>query len=336
VIISRTPYRISFAGGGTDLRSFYSKEEGQVLSTTIDKFLYVVVRRQLGLVEFKYNISYSKVERSRTIEEIEHPIVREALKLFAIDYPIEITTFADIPAFTGLGSSSALAVGLIHALCALKGHHVTKATLAHTAAKIEVDILGRTIGKQDHYATAYGNINIFTFKADEEVLVEPVFYRPEVKDALERRLMLFYTGIKRDAAQMLQAQQPNTTARWDTLRKMKMQVPVLRDILSTGKNLNEFGRVLHEGWLLKRSISPEIESSGVQEFYERALAAGSLGGKLLGAGGGGFLLLFVEPQNQDAVARALKELQQVKLAFDQQGTRITYYDQSPFMGPPSF
>lgn len=329
MIISRTPFRISFAGGGTDLRSFYSREEGQVLSTTIDKYLYVVVRRQMGLVEYKYRVHYSKVESCQTIEEIEHPIVREALRLFEIDFPIEITTVADIPASTGLGSSSAFAVGLIHALCALLGRHVPKSYLAQTAAKIEVDILGRTMGKQDHYASAYGNLNVFTFSPDESVTVEPVFYRPEVRAALEDHLMLFYTGLKRDASEVLQNQNRNTPEKLEVLRQMKKQVPLLREILSTGKNLHEFARIMHEGWLLKRSMAAEIANPRIESWYEKARAAGALGGKLLGAGGGGFLLLFVEPQNQPAVAKTLHDLYQVKYAFDQGGTRITYYDQTP-------
>jgi len=328
MIISRTPFRISFVGGGTDLRKYYSQEDGMVLSTAIDKYMYVVVRRQMGLVEHKYRVNYSTVEICKAIDEIKHPIVREALRLYEVDFPIEVTTFADIPAYTGLGSSSAFAVGLVYALCALQGRHVTKGVLAQTAAKIEVDILGRSMGKQDHYASAYGNFNVFTFQADESVVVEPVFYRPEVKNALEKHLMLFYTGLKRDAGEVLRVQEQNTPAKMEVLSQMKAQVPVLRDILSTGRNLYEFGRVLHEAWLLKRSISPEISGSQIDCWYEKARSAGALGGKLLGAGGGGFLLFFVEPQNQSAVARALGELFQMKFGFDQAGSRITYYDQT--------
>ncbi|MBL8825977.1 MAG: GHMP kinase [Planctomycetaceae bacterium] len=330
MIISRTPFRISFAGGGTDLRSFYSREPGQVISTAIDKFLYVMVRRQSGLVEYKYRVNYSVVEFRHTIDEIEHPIVREVLRMYDIDFPIEISTFADIPANTGLGSSSAFAVGLVHAICALQGIHITKGNLAATAGRVEVDILGRTMGKQDHYASAYGNINVFTFAANEEVTVEPVFYRPEVKVALENHLLLFFTGIRRDAAQVLRTQNEAPPATFETLRTMKAQVPLLRDILSTGRNLHEFGRVLHEGWLLKRTLSPEIAGTKIDSWYDKARAAGAIGGKLLGAGGGGFLLFFVEPQNQSAVRRALAELHEVKIGFDQPGSRITYYDQTPF------
>ncbi len=328
MIISRTPFRISFVGGGTDLRAFYQNEPGQVLSTTIDKYLYVILRRQIGLVEFKYRINYSKTEFAKTIDEIEHPIVREALKLYNIDFPLEIMTCADIPAYTGLGSSSAFAVGLVHALSALAGTHVTKATIATVASKIEVDRLGRVMGKQDHYASSYGSFNVFTFNADESVKVEPVFYRPEVKSALENHLMLFYTALKRDASVVLQAQERSTVAKMDVLRAMKSQVAPMREILSSGRNLHQFGNLLHEAWLLKRSITSEISDSAIDAWYEKARAAGAIGGKLLGAGGGGFLLLFVEPQNQDAVASALHDLYRLPFKFDGAGTRITYYDQT--------
>ena len=221
MIISRTPFRISFAGGGTDLHSFYSKEPGQVLSTSIDKYIYVVVKRQIGIVEYKYRVNWSKVEFCNSIEEIQHPIVREALLMMGIDFPLEITTFADIPAKTGLGSSSAFAVGLIHALHALKGQMVTKYQLAAEAAEIEVARLQRTMGKQDHFASAYGNLNVFTFHADEKVLVEAVFYRPETLLELEKNLIMFYTRLKRNASEVLTSQEKATPGKRDVLRQMK-------------------------------------------------------------------------------------------------------------------
>jgi len=327
MIISRTPFRISFIGGGTDLKSFYSKEDGMVLSTSIDKYVYVVVKCQIGIVEYKYRINWSKVEFKNHIEDIEHPIVREALKMFKIDFPVEITTFADVPASTGLGSSSSFAVGLLHVLFALKGEMVTKSQLASLASKIEVELLGRTMGSQDHYAAAYGDLNVFTFHNDGSVSVEPVFYRPEVKKSLENNLMLFYTGIKRDASEVLKSQDKKTNEKMAVLRKMRDLVEPLRDILSSGINMNEFGRILHQNWMLKKSITSEISSREIDSFYEKALKAGALGGKLLGAGGGGFLLLYVEPQNQHAVASSLSDLFQLPFIFDSAGTRITYYDQ---------
>ena len=327
MIISRTPFRISFVGGGTDLRSFYSEEPGQVLSTSIDKYIYVVVKRQIGIVEYKYRVNWSKVEFCNNIEEIEHPIVREALKLFEIDFPIEITTFSDIPGSTGLGSSSAFTVGLVHALHALKGKHATKHTLATEAGSIEVDILKRTMGKQDHFASAYGDLNVFTFNSDETISAEPVFYTDEVRNTLEQNIMLFYTELKRDASDVLETQDKVTADKRAVLSQMRDLVRPLREVLSGNKDMNTFGEILHEGWLLKKSITNEISNSQIDGYYEKALQAGAIGGKLLGAGGGGFLLLYVEPENQSKVIDALAELFCLDVKLDNAGTRITYYDQ---------
>jgi D-glycero-alpha-D-manno-heptose-7-phosphate kinase len=328
MIISRTPLRISFVGGGTDLRSFYNKESGQVLSTSIDKYIYVVVKRQIGIVEFKYRVNWSKVEFSNRIEDIEHPIVRKALELMEIDFPIEITTFSDIPGSTGLGSSSTFTVGLLHALYALKGQMVTKHTLACQAATIEVDLLKRTMGKQDHFASSYGNLNVFTFQKDEQVTVEPVFYRPEVPRDLGKNLLLFFTGLKRDASEVLESQNRETPNKMDVLRKMKNLVNPLRKVLSSDTNLNQVGEILHENWMLKRSLTSDISSNIIDEYYLKARSAGALGGKLLGAGGGGFLLFYVEHHNHKAVIQSLSSLYHVPVGLDYGGTRITYYDQT--------
>jgi D-glycero-alpha-D-manno-heptose-7-phosphate kinase len=327
MIISRTPFRISFVGGGTDLRSFYSEEQGQVLSTSIDKYIYVVVKRQIGIVEHKYRINWSKVEFCNHLDEIEHPIVREALKLFEIDFPIEITTFSDIPGSTGLGSSSAFAVGLVHALHALKGKHATKHTLASEAGRIEVDILKRIMGKQDHFASAYGDLNIITFECDGSVAIEPVFYTNEVRNTLEQNMMLFYTGLKRDASEVLETQNKATADKRAVLTQMRDLVRPLREVLSGNKEMNAFGEILHQGWLLKKSITNEISNSQIDSYYEKARQAGAVGGKLLGAGGGGFLLLYVEPEHQPNVIKALNNLFCLDVKLDSGGTRITYYDQ---------
>ncbi|MFA5117967.1 MAG: GHMP kinase [Candidatus Omnitrophota bacterium] len=328
MIISRTPFRISFAGGGTDLPEFFAKEDGQVISTGIDKYIYVAVKRQTAISEHKFRINWSKVEFKDKIEDIEHPIVREALKIMDLDIPIEISTFADIPANTGLGSSSSFAVGLLHALFALKGKMVTKGALAAMASHLEIDILKRQIGKQDHYAAAYGSLNVFTFHTDGTVSVEPVFYRPEIKESIETRLMLFYTSLKRDAHDILSIQNTKTEEKRHVLAEMRGLVAPLREILSSGADLREFGRLLHKGWLLKKSITEEISSEEIDGYYNRAISAGALGGKLLGAGGGGFLLFFVEPKKQKAVARALAGLYHLPFKFENAGTRITYYDQN--------
>lgn len=327
MIISRTPFRISFVGGGTDLRSFYAEEPGQVLSTSINKYIYVVVRRQIGIVEYKYRVNWSQVEFRNRIEDIQHPIVREVLQWMKIDFPIEITTFADVPANTGLGSSSAFTVGLMHALHALKGEMVTKYELANNAAEIEVNRLKRTIGKQDHFASAYGNLNVFTFHQDEKVTVEPVFYRKEIWQKLEDNLLLFYTFLKRDASEVLTSQNLSAPQNFEILRQIRNLVPELRDVLVSGINLNRFGEILHKGWKLKRSITDEISNCEIDDYYQRARKAGALGGKLLGAGKGGFLLFYVEPKNHQSVIQALSNLYYLKFGLDDEGTRITYYDQ---------
>jgi D-glycero-alpha-D-manno-heptose-7-phosphate kinase len=326
MIISRTPFRVSFVGGGTDLELFYSKSDGRVLSTGIDKYIYVVVKRQVAIVEHKYRINWSTVEFKNRIDDIEHPIAREALRLMDIDFPVEITTFADIPANTGLGSSSSFAVGLLHALFALKGQMVKKGELAAMAARIEIDILKRKIGKQDHYAAAYGNLNILSFHKDNSVSVDPVFYENEVRNAIEDRLMLFYTAVKRNASEVLDAQQEDMNKKYQVLMKMKDLVPQLSEVISQKKNLDEFGHLLHAGWLLKKSISEGVSSPDIDEYYQKAMDAGALGGKLLGAGGGGFLLFYVNPEKQKTVKKALSGLHQLPFKFENSGTRITYYD----------
>lgn len=328
MIITRTPFRISFAGGGTDLRAFYADEPGRVISTSINKYIYVVVKRQLGIVEHKYRVNWSKVEFANSIDEIEHPIVREALKMFNINFAIEISTYTDVPGQTGLGSSSAFAVGLVHALHALKGEMVTKHRLASEAAHIEVNLLERSIGKQDHYASAYGNINVFTFAANEVVKVDPVLYRPEAKKAVEGNLMLFYLKLKRNASELLSVQQEKTQDKREHLREMQRLVDPLCSIFSEGKNLAKFGEVLHQGWEIKRTLTPMVSSPEIDSYYEKALDAGAIGGKLLGAGGGGFLLFYVEPHKQQLVKDAMRDLYHMPVAFDDSGSRITYYDQS--------
>ena len=327
MIITRTPFRISFAGGGTDLRAFYSKESGKVISSSINNFIYVVVKRQIGIVEHKYRVNWSKVEFCNEIENIEHPIVREALKKFNIDFPLEITTFTEIPGQTGLGSSSAFAVGLVHALHAIKGEMVTKHVLASEAAEIEVDILKRSMGKQDHYASAYGNFNIFTFNSDEVVLTEPVLYKSEIKEDLEKNLMLFYTSIKRDASAILETQEEQTDLKFEILQQLQQLIQPLKEILSGTEDLRKFGEILHKGWMLKKQITDDISSVKIDSYYDKAINAGAVGGKVLGAGGGGFLLFYVEQDKQNSVKEALKDLFYLPVKFDSSGSRITYYDE---------
>jgi D-glycero-alpha-D-manno-heptose-7-phosphate kinase len=327
MIISRTPFRISFVGGGTDLESYYSQNDGKVLSTTIDKYIYVCVKKPVDIVEHKYRIAWSQLEYKDHIDDIEHPIVRETLKFLKIDHPIEIVTFADVPAQTGLGSSSAFAVGLLQALYALRGEVATKYQLASEAAHIEIEKLGRHIGKQDHFAAAYGNLNIFSFHQGGKVSVDPVFYNPETKRHVEARLMLFYTALKRDASKVLKHQRDSTEAKRAVLDAMRDLVEPLRDVLMHAGDPVRFGTILDESWQMKRSLTGSVSSSEIDGYYEAARNAGAVGGKLLGAGGGGFLLLYVEPEHQPAVRKALEPRYQLPFRFDDGGSRITYYDE---------
>ena len=328
MIITRTPFRVSFVGGGTDIRSYYKNDTGQVLSTGIDKYVYVIVKRQSGIVEYQYRINWSQVEFQNELDDIKHPIVREVLKKFEIDYPIEVTTIADIPAGTGLGSSSSFTVGLINAICALEGINKTKYELATLAAEIEVDILGRSMGKQDHFAASYGDLNKISFFKDESVEIEPVLYTPNNRKQLQDNLILFYTFFKRDASQILKSQIKQTENNFDSLKAMKNLVEPLANTLSKDSNIDNFGSILHQNWLLKQSLTDEITNSIISEYYQKGIAAGALGGKLLGAGGGGFLLFYVKPESRKKLIEALPELYPLSFTFDQSGTRITYYDKS--------
>ena len=326
MIISRTPFRISFVGGGTDLRVFYKKEFGQVLSTTINKYIYVAVKRQTEIVDFKYRINWSKVEFRNNIDDIEHPIIREALRMLNIDFPCEVTTFADIPAKSGLGSSSSFTVGLLNALYALKGQMVTKETLAQKSAEIEVDILKRNIGKQDHYAAAYGGLNVVTFNSDQTVNVDPIIKDNNSLKKLSNNLLLFFTRQTRDASDILKSQKEATNDKFETLKKMRDLVPELQKSIMQ-ENFDNFGRLLHENWLLKKSITDNISTDKIDKYYQKALDSGALGGKLLGAGGGGFMCFYADEKNQQKIKDNLSDLYSLDFEFDNVGTRITYYDQ---------
>ena len=326
MIITRTPFRISFVGGGTDLPSFFQREYGQVLSTSINKYIYVVAKKQIGIVEFKYRINWSQVEMCNRIEDIEHPIVKVVLEKHNIDFPIQITTFSDIPANTGLGSSSAFTVGLLHAIYAMKEIYVSQQQLAAEAAEIEIDVLGRVMGKQDHYASAMGGVNTIRFNEDNTVEVEPVAINTGAIQALENNLVLFYTQMKRDASDVLKSQDKSTVDNFDTMRQMRDLVEPLKTVLQQGDDLTQIGHILDKSWKLKRSLTSDISTSDIDLAYERAIAAGAIGGKILGAGGGGFLLFYIPIDKQDAVIAALPDLYHIKIGFDKSGTGIRYVD----------
>jgi D-glycero-alpha-D-manno-heptose-7-phosphate kinase len=328
MIVTRTPFRISFAGGGTDLRVFYSVEQGAVTSTAIDKYMYITVNRRFDRTT---RISYSRTEIVEKVEEIAHPIVREALKLCGIAGQIEITSVADIPAGTGVGSSSSFAVGLLAALHAYLGEPVSPERLAAEACEIEINRLGEPIGKQDQYIAAYGGIKHFRFNPDETVLVEPVVLPEKMKRELSENLLLLYTGKRRNAREVLRAQQERTSDAMENLRRLKDLAFRTAEFLRRADDLTEFGRILHEGWELKKKINPEISDVEIDGFYHRALRAGAVGGKLLGAGGGGFLLLYCEKENRGKVREALRELVEVQFRLEPEGARVVYSD-SGFIG----
>tara|TARA_B100000575_G_scaffold294581_1_gene311755 strand:- start:6791 stop:7783 length:993 start_codon:yes stop_codon:yes gene_type:complete len=330
MIISRTPFRISFVGGGTDIKSFYYTQPGQVLSTSINKFLYVIVKKQIGIVSHKFKINWKNVDLADKIEDIKNPIVREILKYFNIDFPIEITSISDLPSNSGLGSSSSFAVGLIKAISALQNINLSKYETASIAADIEINKLNRSIGKQDHFAASYGNLNIFKFYSNEKVEIEPIYYKETIKKKLEKNILLFWTNIQRDANNVLKSQNKNAKINYNTLVKMKNYVEPMRDILTGKSKLLNFGKILNDSWQLKKSLETSISSKIINNYYSKAIKSGASGGKLLGAGGGGFLLFYVEPKYQQSVIKTLKELQYFKFEFDSSGSRITYYDSDKY------
>lgn len=324
MIMSRTPFRISFVGGGTDIAEFYRKEPGAVISTGINKYVYITVNPNPGIHPFKFRVAYSQTENVNEIEAIQHPIVKEALKLVEYDKPIEITNVADFPARSGLGSSSSFAVCLLHALHALKDEHVSNEQLAQEAHHIEVNLLKRPIGKQDHYAAAYGGLNHIQFMPDETVKVNPVICSKKVREKLFGNLMLFFTGMTRDAHEVLKEQVQNTAQKLEVLKSMRDMTGRVIEILQDGDNLHEFGNVLHEGWMAKKNLANSISNNIIDSYYEAARKAGAIGGKILGAGGGGCLLFYVEKENQDAVREALKSLLELKFDFEPEGSKIVY------------
>lgn len=326
MIITRTPFRISLAGGGTDIRSYYKIEPGKVINMSIDKYLYVVVKKQLGVVEYKYRINWSTVEFCNKIQQIKHPIVRETLKYFKIDFPIEITTFSDVPANTGLGSSSSFTVGLVYALSAFLGLKTSKYNIASIAAHIEINLVNRSIGKQDHFSSSYGGINAFSFYKNEIVNVEPIIYKSKTLNKLENSLMLFYIGDKRNASSILKQQNKKIKTNFSILNSMQNQVNKFKNIIERGKNLDGIGKLLNEGWTLKKQLSKKITSKKIDSIYNSALKSGAIGGKVLGAGGGGFLLLYVPKNKKKLISKKFKSLYQMHFKIDQSGTRITYFE----------
>lgn len=318
MIISRTPFRISFGGGGTDIRNFYEAEPGAVISTTISKYMYIFLNRRF---DGNFRASYSETETVEKAEQFKHPIIRECLKLLGHS-GVDMASIADIPEASGLGSSSSFTVGLLHAIIAFKGRYVDKEELAKRACEIEIEKLGEPIGKQDQFAAAFGGLNLIEFNPDESVEVKPILCSPEIMDELNQSLMLIFTGIKGRANKVLE------TYKFDknrlVLREIREIVYEMKGCLEDEKDLSGFGLLLDEEWKLKKKLSKEISNNEIDSIYEQAKSAGALGGKICGAGGRGFLLLFMEKYNRQKVREAIWPLREVPFRFVFEGSRIIH------------
>jgi len=327
MIISRTPLRMSFVGGGSDLPVFYRKFGGAVVSTAINQFVYITVNRKF---DEKIRVSYSKTEEAKTVERIKHPLVREGMKMLGIDGGVEITSIADIPARgSGLGSSSSFTVGMLQALHAFSGRHAGAEQLAREACEIEIGRCGEPIGKQDQYAAAYGGLNFIQFNPDESVFVEPIICKRETIEQLQRHTLIFYTGITRSASAILKHQQAALATekkKQNVTRKMVELAHDLRRELQHNRAAS-FGEIIHEGWSLKKSLTAGITSDAIDDWYDLARKAGAIGGKLLGAGTGGFLMFYAPPERHEAIAQALGKLRRMNFAFEPSGSRIIFVHQ---------
>nr|WP_243846241.1 hypothetical protein [Rhizomicrobium palustre] len=314
---------MSFAGGGTDLPAHYLRHGGAVVSTSVDKYINICVNARFNK---QLRASYSITEICDHLEQLKHPLVRECLRLVGITEGIEVVSLADIPANgTGLGSSSSFTVGLLHALYAYLGHRPTKHQLGCESCRIELDICKEPIGKQDQYAAAFGGMNFIKFNIDNTVEVEPLDFHEHIRDRIESCILPFYTGITRSASRLLKAQNEviETGSRTNVLCQMTEQAYELRDELRRG-NADAIGTIMHKGWQLKKSIAKEISSSVIDDWYQKGLDAGALGGKLLGAGAGGFLLFYAAPERHDGIKKALSELSFVPFRLDREGSKIVF------------
>jgi D-glycero-alpha-D-manno-heptose-7-phosphate kinase len=327
MIITRTPLRISFFGGGTDYPVWYREHGGAVLSTAIDKCCYITSRWLPPFFEYQSRVSYSRIENVNDNGTIEHPSARECLQFLDINGGVEIHHVADLPARTGLGTSSAFTVGLLLGLYALKNQMRDKHALAVDALHVEQNLIREAVGSQDQVSAAYGGFNRINFNQDDSFEVKRVLTAPSRLAALDQNLALYFTGFSRIASEIAQEQVRVTPQRTKELETMFQMVGEAEDIVTNPhRSLDEFGRLLHEGWKVKRSLTQKITNSDINEIYEAGLDAGALGGKLLGAGGGGFLLLYVPPERRDEVRRRLKKLLCVPFAFSNRGSQVIVYE----------
>jgi D-glycero-alpha-D-manno-heptose-7-phosphate kinase len=321
MIITQTPLRISFLGGGTDFRGFYEREEGCVLNSAIDKCIFVIVKERF---DDKIRVGYTRTEMVDRLDDVQHDLVREAMRKTGITHKIEISTMGDIPsAGTGLGSSSTVTVGTLNAMHLYLGEVRNAATLAREACEIEIDVLGQPIGKQDQYIVAHGGLRFIRFKPDESVIVEKVDLPDEARRSLSRNLMLFYTGITRSASTVLKEQVSNIDDRFEVLRKMKQLAVEARECLER-QAFHEFGDLLHQGWEYKKQLASGISNGRLDDMYGVARQAGAIGGKITGAGGGGFLLLYCPMERQDEVRKALSHLRELPFTLERDGSKAIF------------
>lgn len=322
MIITKTPLRISFLGGGTDFRAFFRQEEGWVLSSAIDKFIYVIIKERF---DSKIRVGYTRTELVDTIDELQHELVRESLRKTGITQGVEISTMADIPSEgSGLGSSSTVTVGLLNAMYSYLGTPVTHEQLAREACAIEIDILGKPIGVQDQYIAAYGGQRFLFFGRDDQVRVEHLGLNHEQLRKLNQNLMLFYTNVARKAESVLSEQAQNIDANTQLLRQMKELARQARSALAA-HDFDAFGALLDESWQVKKQLASRVSNAVIDELYHAARQAGAIGGKLSGAGGGGFLLLYCPPHRQDEVRQALHSLRELPFRLDPDGSKVIFH-----------
>jgi D-glycero-alpha-D-manno-heptose-7-phosphate kinase len=324
LIITRTPFRISFVGGGSDMESFYTRHKGAVLSTSINKYMYISSHKFFE--EDKIRVKYSKTETVPQADDLQHPILRTVLKKFNVRGGLEISSIADVPAGTGLGSSSAFTVGVLHNLHLIQKNPINKKQLGTEACHIEIDLLQEPIGKQDQYATAVGGLNLIEFETTGEVSVTPVDTQHDVSSALQNNLLMFYTGDQRSASHILAEQKKNISQddKFVALKSMVALVYDMKTALDKG-NLDDIGRILHENWVLKKQLASGISTVTIDDAYATALRHGALGGKLLGAGGGGFLLFYCPVHAQQKLIQSLKPLRQFDFKFDAEGSKLIHF-----------
>ncbi len=326
MIITRTPFRISFFGGGTDYPPWYRQHGGAVFATTINKYCYITCRRLPPFFQHKHRIVYSHIENVHHIEEIKHPAVRAVLKWADVEDGLEIHHDGDLPARSGLGSSSAFTVGLAHALYGLRGQMVSKSTLAKDAIHIEQNLIGENVGSQDQVSAAYGGFNRIDFHRDDSFDVSPVIVPVNRRNELRDHLMLCFTGFSRIADHIAKSQIDNFNSRETELKRMREMVDEAIAILADSRvSIDEFGKLLDLSWKYKRSLSDQVSTPEIDKIYDEAMRAGAIGGKILGAGGGGFMLLFAKPERHAKIREQLKELVHVSFNFEDSGSRVVLY-----------